>query len=821
MWRNYLLTAWRALRRTPLYTVINVGGLALGLACCILLVLFVENEWTYDQFHADADRIYRINRTVAEANGGVSESGTTPVPLARALAASDPAVASVTQTKGGSSTPVLRDNMRFNVAVRYADSSFTDVFSFPTRAGVPSAALARPDGAVLTTDAAERLFGTTDVVGRALTVVYDEQANAEVTVRALVEAPPTNSSFQFELLLPMELHQRTYGNALIWQILSTTWNSGIVTTFLKAQPTASPSAIEDRVNALLIERVGEDGLMSDQSTRSAWLQPLADIHFAPGVDSPLPTRDPMSIYVLAALAGLILLIACVNFTTLSLGQSMRRLHEVGVRKAIGAQVGQIRAQFWGEALLVCALAAGLGLGLARLALPTFSALAQESLTFALFDRPWRLAAIGALVLGTGLVAGGYPSLLLARLTPSTVLRGSSSVRLGQRATRALMVVQFALSVAFLSGALVTDRQLDYMRSKSMGFDTERVVTFQASNVSPNQQSGNTITLGFGSTFTTLKERARRLPEVESITAFKSPLATRDASNYSMSVEHPDGSSVSAAVNAVDTSFVRTMGIDVRAGRGVPRAGEPATVVVNEAFVAAMGWDDPVGRTLPSGDGMMGRVLDNARVGGVVQNFHFRTLHHPIEPLILISSNTLTSGKLHVAVRLNPGPIQPALDALRATWSEIVPDATLDYTFLDDRIDAQYAEEARWQQITTWASTLALLIACAGLFGLATLAAQRRQREIGIRKALGASVTRILGLISKDFLLLVGIGFVIAVPLAYWALSAWLQQFAYRVDLTGTWFGVAGLLTIAVAAVAVGTQAYRAARTDPADVLRAE
>jgi putative ABC transport system permease protein len=822
MWRNYLLTAWRALRRNPLYTAITVGGLALGLACCFLLVLFVENEWTYDTFHPEADRIFRVNRTTETAGRGTEIQGLTPVPLAGILHQQDPAVEHATRVVPVSETSVhVSAEHTFAVRALYADSSFANVFAFPDRAGSTHDALSRPNGAVLTTDAARRLFGTSAAVGRTLTVPYENADDAEVTVGAVVTPPPTNSSLEFDVLLPFDLYPRTRSNARIWSFLSESWDSGIVSTFVRLDDAAHAPAAESRLQALFTERLAGEEETSNVRTTSASLQPLPAIHLASEVNSPFPTRSPTHIYVLTALAGLILLIACVNFTTLSLGQSMQRIREVGVRKSFGARVGQIRAQFAGEALLVCVFAAVLGFALARLALPTFNALAQESLTFSLLESPWRLGVSALLVTATGIAAGAYPSILLARLTPSTVLRGQSSIRLGQTATKGLMVVQFALSIAFLSGALVIDRQLDYALEKPLGFDTHRLITFPASNVSPDQpEEGKAMAFQTGSAYTTFKQQARQHPEIAGVTALLSPLGTR-SSGIDAALSRPDGSSLPVHVNGVDSSFVPVLGINVVAGRGMPRTGEPDRVVVNRALVDAMGWSTPVGHTLSAARSGISHVLDGARVVGVVENFHYQTLHEPIEPLVLMSDKSVVGSQMHVAVRLSDGPTASALESVRSVWSEVAPGAPFDYQFLDERLAAQYEEERRWRQITTWGAALALAIAAAGLFGLATLSARRRRKEIGIRKALGASVPRILSLISKDFLGLVALAFVVAVPASYWAMSRWLQQFAYRIDQPALWLGMAGLLTLLVAAVAVGVQAVRAAQTNPADVIRRE
>jgi putative ABC transport system permease protein len=822
LWSHYLVTAARAMRRRWGITLINLVGLSLGLAGCFLLALFVEDEWTFDRFHERADRLFRVTTHGADPSGAARTEGLTPIPLAPVLAHNAPGVEAVVRFYTRS-RPAHHDGRTVRLATAHADTAFFDCFTFPAVAGSPSATLRQPDGLVLTTDAARRLFERpSDAVGRTVQLGKDAEHALRLTVGAVVEAPPANSSLQFDAVTAFD-RLAAFTPSRSWAYMKQGWGFSYVDTFVQLRPGADPQALTAALDRIVAERY--EAPTAPAPDRLA-LQPLADVHHDPAVTSShlVSARSPTQAYVLAALALLVLVVACVNFVTLTLGQSARRLQEVGVRKSMGAGRAQIRGQFWGEAVLMSVSAAGLALGAARLALPSFNRLAQKTLTFDLLARPWQLAAVVALVLATGLAAGSYPALVLARLDPSQILRGRSRMRLGHGVTRGLTVVQFALSIAFIAGTFVVVEQMRYVQTKDLGFDPDPVVALSVDNRAPNAQSGF-VTLGGNSRFQRFAQAVRPLTTVRGVSTSVTPLVSGTTDRFGLNAyaKAEDGTTVKARFNTVDTAFVETMGLRLVAGRSFADEATQGAVVVNEAFVRAMGWDDPVGRTITPGKTELGRSipLPAMHVVGVVEDFHFATLHHAVEPVILSHETVVMAGAMRMLIRLTPGRVDEGLDQLRQAWAEVAPDAPFDYAFLDDRLDAQYRAERRWQRILTYASGFALAIAALGLFGLATLATARRTKEIGIRKALGASVGRLLALLSKDFLLLVAGAFVLGAPVAYVGAQRWLAGFAYRVELSGPAFAAAGVVVLAVAALAVGTQALRAAQADPVEALRQE
>ena len=815
MLRNYLKIALRTLRRNPTYAVVNIVGLALGIACCILLALFVRHEWTYDRFHERADRIVRVNRIAPDPSGDRTTAAVTPAPMAAALAGSFPEVEAAVRVVDGS-VQVERADRRFEAEALYADSTFFDIFTFEAQRGVPRDGLVRPDGAVLTAQAARTYFGDTDPVGQPLAVRIEDEV-VEVTVAGVVETPPTRSSLRFDVLLPFDLYAYNYAG-MIRNVILERWDVSTVTTFALLHRADQRAALDEKLDAFAAERFGapeaEEGVAvfspdRDASNIELALQPLTAIHLNPDIPSAAltPPTDPVYSYLLAGAALLVLLMAGINFTTLALGRSARRAKEVGVRKALGARRGQVRGQFWGEALLTSGAALGVGIALAALFLPTFNRMAGTALSFDL--SPAVALGLMGLAVVVGLVAGSYPALVLSRFAPTSILRGTAQIGGRSRLVRGLVVVQFALSTALVVGTLVMAQQLDYMQ-RDLGFRTEEVIQIT--------DLGSTI--DGQSLYQAFREEAQRTPGVER-------MATSTFPFFDGGLQGPvalgDTAQVTSTVVPVDTSFLDMMDIAVVEGRGFDaERTDPQAVVVNEAFVQAMGWSSAVGRSIDlSAGSVVGRALGTVDIIGVAENVHTRSMRQRIQPVMWASNAVFGGGVGAIYAQIQPGRVGATLDALRQAWTTVAPNRPFRYSFLDAVVEEAYRAEQRWQAIVQYAAGFALLIACFGLFGLAALAVAQRKQEVGIRKALGASVASILALFSADFMKLTAIAFLVAMPAAYWGAQQWLQGFAYRIDLGPALFLGAGGLVAAVALTTVGVQAVQAARLDPATTLRDE
>jgi len=801
MWKNYLLVALRSLRRQKGYAFINVFGLAVGIAGCLLAGLFVRSELTFDRFHDNADRIVRA---WVHEDYGPDEQFTntvTPLPLGPTLAAEVPEVEAFTRTLPFMVT-VVQGAETANEDAFLVDPTFFDIFSFPLVAGSADP-LAQRDAVVLTEAAAQRHFGENDPVGQSMTIRLGE-IERTLTVAAVAADPPMTSSVQFDVLLPF-----SQTDGLVSERQFQSWFNVSAETYVLLRDGTTPAEAEAALPPVIATALGPDF----EGTYTVGLQPLLDIHLNPDLPVGIaPVSDPRYAVILGAIAFLVLLIACINFTTLAVGRSVERTREVGVRKALGAHRGQLMGQFWGEAALMTGLALVVGFGLAASALPTFNDIAGRTLSLTP-DASLLLGALGLLGI-VALVAGSYPAVVLSRSRPAEVLRGRLGLGTRSGIQRSLVALQFALSIGLLAGTLAITQQLRYLQSTNLGYDADRVVALP-------DVSGL---------------RAGLEPLAPLLTTLEQESAVRAVSASSFSFGDPawaEGGFTDAAdryrtfrFSAVAPTFTETMQIALTAGPGF--ADEPTLAaqqaVVNQAFAKA--FDGViVGRPLPDPFGAY-------TVAGITEDFHFASLHSAVEPLLLVTDamplaeglenvGFPTSPALDVLVRLGPGPLPEAMATLEQIWAETMPEQPFEYVFLDDALDQQYRAEERLGRIVGIAGGLAVLIACLGLFGLAALVAVQRRKEVGVRKVLGASVAQIVVLLSKDLTALVGIAFLVAAPLAYLLVGQWLDDFAYRIDLGPGVFALAGGLTLVVALLTVSIHAVRAATADPIDAIRYE
>ena len=796
MLRNYVTIAVRNLWTHRGHTIINVVGLALGLAACVLLAMYVRQETSYDEFHEKAGRIYQVVTTMSRS-GSVNRLASTPVPSGPEMRASFPQVERLVRLDNRTAVAKVGETS-WETDVLFAGAGFFEMFSFPLVRGTPATVLNEPTSVVVTTETAKRYFGTTDVVGRRLSLQL-EGTFYEFTVSGVAEPAPRTSSIPFGVVVPFaKLTQidRTFDNPS-WRTLGPQ---------VFAQLPSPDHA--DRLSAQFPEFIRQHVPTDNAASTSFELLPLTQIHLTPGIHGQLvaPSR-PLYAYILAGLAAFILLVAGINFVTLASGRAAGRAREIGVRKTLGAGRGQIMAQFWGEALLLCAGALVLGLLLARAALPVFSQLVDTELAAtALLQPEMGLVLVGLLGL-VGLLAGAYPALVLSRFEPVSVLRGRSSGSGSPRLVQGLVVLQFVLSTGLIIGTAAMWQQMDLLQSKDLGFDREHVITVDARLARGQQQP----------LVERMRQAASRSASIQHVTATWGELATEGALPNRLPAKS-GGDQIKAHPLRAHYDVVDTFGLTLTDGRRFsPDYGRDAqgkTVLVNQALVDAFGWDDPLGKRVSMRFG-----VQNAEVVGVVENFHFQTLHRSIEPLVIHMPVRTAPNRLYA--RIAPGQTDAALDQLRAVWNETVPALPFSMSFLDATIERQYRAEQRWTRIVTWGAGFALFIACLGLFGLATLAARRRVKEIGIRKALGATATSVVRLLSVDFLKLVGVAVVLALPLAYWGVQQWLQTFAYRIELGITTVLGAAVLALSVALLAVITQTLRAAQVDPATTLRDE
>jgi len=813
MWTNYVKIALRTLRKQKLYGFINIVGLALGIACCLLLGLFVADELTFDTMHTEGDRIFRVARISLDEDGTPSGDPYTPympIPAGPALKTDMPEVEQFVRFKRFDML-VRGDDLTAEEEVVFADPTVLEVFTFPLRSGTTTA-LERRDGVVLSAAMARKYFGRTDPVGQTFDIRFQGQFEPHV-VTAVAEVP-SNSTVRFDVLLPFE---RAYDQYPWMETRAGRFDASSTLTYVQLREGADVAAVEAKMDAFIeahygghIQAMRDEGYWNgDGAPIAYYFQPLPAIHLDPTVHAGLtPPSNPLYAQILGAIALAVLLIACINFMTLAVCRSTSRAKEVGVRKTMGAHRRQLLGQFWGEALLMSTLGLGLGLALAALFLPTFNTLTGKALSFGLVPLPLTIAVLVGLVVLTGLVAGSYPAVLLSRLRPVESLK--QRVRLGgsHAFARSLVVVQFALSIFLLAGTFVLSAQLDYIQSRDLGYDREQVA------VVPLDEAGS------GEALARLRTALAGNTAVTDVTGTTISFG-RGTSSYGFQHE---GEQLDIVVYGVESDFIETMEMDLLAGRDFdPALATDSTdaVVINEALVRALGWAgaaEAVGQRLPDGF-EWGEEVQAPLVVGVVRDFNFRSLHEAVEPALLILP--VRDDLQYALARFAPGRTRDGLDALETAWTEIAPGLPFDAGFLDEDLAAFYENEARWAQIVQWATLFALAVACLGLFGLASLTVTQRTKEIGIRKVLGASAGSIAVLLSRGFAVLVGVAVFIAAPLAYLAAERWLEGFAYRIDLGLGLFLLAGGLALIVALATVGTQALRAASSDPVEALRYE
>ena len=787
MLKNYFKIAFRNFKKRRGYAFINVAGLAVGMACCLLIALFVRHERSYDRYHEQADRIFRL----------VEERARVGAPFAPALLNEFPEVEQAVRLHHMFwTTPLLQAGERgfYEDRIFFADSSLFDVFSFRLLRGDPKTALAAPFSMILTEAMAAKYFGDADPMGQV--IAYDNTHT--YTVTGIVENTPPPSHFRFDFLASFST---LYVLEEFWG-MPLTWTNPTATTYLLLSDPDAAEALEARLPDFIVKHRGE----AFRNGRTFHLQPLTDIHLTSRLRFEVePNSDVAYLYIFSAIGLAVLLIACCNFINLATARSAERAREVGLRKVVGAHQRQLVGQFLSESMLLSVVAGLLALGLVALGLPAFNALSGKVLTMNAVAGGGMLAGLVGVVLFVGIVAGSYPAFVLARFRPVAVLKGAlTTTSGGARLRKGLVLFQFALSMMLIVGAATVYDQLDFMRSSTLRFDDEQILVVPLLDRSLRPQ------------VEALKRELLRHPDVVTVSvSHRVPGQLFNGFSYV-----PEGGDPKNPVGVrdvgVDHEFTKTFGLDLAAGRDWSReivTDEDEAFLINETAARVFGWADP-------GEAVGKRLTRNEREGvviGVVKDFHFQSLHHTIEPLLM----HLRPFAMNVSVRVRTDDLPATVAALERTWQQFSPTFPFDYYFLDEAFDSRYRAEERAGQLFGYFALLAVFIACLGLFGLAAFSAAQRTKEIGVRKVLGATVGGIVVLLSKDFVKLVGWAFVVATPVAYLAMSRWLDNFPYHVEISWRIFLVAGLSALVVAVLTVSYQSIRAALADPVTALRYE
>jgi putative ABC transport system permease protein len=821
MLKNYFKIALRNLFKHKVYSFINIFGLAVGIGCCLLIGLYVQNEWSYDTFHSKSDRIYRVWTKSTASNGQTQLHTGTPIPLGPALREHIPEIEQVTYIYRFNDlvqTADRPDALEENVLVINRD--FFQMFDFNLVKGDASSVFNNPSSGVITEETARRFFGDEDPMQKSLSIRTGGEFR-QFTVTGIIEQAPSNSSLTYSLLIPNENLDQ-----LLAERARSSWSSGPGSTYVLLQDDATSSELEEKLASMMQGILGENIVREREF--SIGLQPLTDIHLNPAYPVKFASvSDPTYSYILAAIALFILLIACVNFMTLSISKSASRAKEIGIRKTIGAGRQHLMYQFWGEALMTTTFALVVGVLVAELLLPFFNDLSGTSLELSITIGT--LLTLAALTILISLIAGIYPAVILSGFRPVEVLKGKLNLSADKSLFRQSMVVmQFALSIALIFGTITIRQQLNYIQNKNLGYQKDQVVVLESGlSDSPHTSLEEVIQQGFKRK-ELLASKLRSIPEVEDFAvSFFTPVQIAGWAN--LGFEDDEGQQRSFHGNVVDTDFLPALGIKIVEGRNFSEkypSDSRQAMIVNQAMVETFGWENPIGQRLP------GPRFENHEIIGVVENFNFESLHTQVEPLALaMTPSTLLSGTNFIrmgnfpvprySLKLNPEDLSGTMAEIKNVWEEVVPGTPFDFTFVDQALDAQYRKEQHLSSIVTTGAVFAIIIACLGLFGLASLMIVRRMKEIGVRKVLGATSSSIVLLVNKEFTKLVVIAFVIAVPAAWYLMNSWLQSFAYRIDVGMGTILLVGILALAVAWLTVSYQSIKATLINPVDSLRSE
>ena len=795
MLRNYFTISWRNLGRNKLYSLINLVGLAAGLASSVLILLWVQNELSYDTYHGKVDQTYRVTNTLKVSDEPWVWSNS-PLVLGETAQREVPGIERITRFKRPWQALTFRvgNALRSEEKAAFVDSTWFAVFDYQFLLGDPNRALNDPNSIVLTETKARNWFG--DPVAAVGKLVRMD--STDFVVRAVVRDNRPNSSFRYEVLLPIASSLRTAND----RYNDRDWNNFNYQLFLQLNPGVKPQKIGQQLTQLY-------RAYKKDSSVTASLISLQDIHFNATFQSDdLPKGNRRTVITLGLVGLLILIIASINYVNLATAVASQRAKEVGIKKIIGADRGRLFAQFLSESTLLTLLALGLALGIIGFSLPLFNDFTENQ-----FALDFRNGTLWLLLLGsvglTILLSGVYPSLLLSSLQPVQVLKGGNV--LGSRNAyfrQGLVVVQFTISVVLIISTLLIFRQLRYAQTQDPGYQRAHIFTFQLPPL-----SGGVRTVGAREF---IKQRLRGLSGIVGVTSANQPIIDMQ-STHSGSLKwvgKPDDFTPAVSQFSVEPETRSVFGLKLTAGRWFRRDMklDTANVILNETAVKALGLKSPVVGQWFEFQSRRGQII------GVAKDFHFRSFHQKIEPMVLFYA---PNWQVHVFAKLSPGAAPRVLAEAETIWKERFPEKPFAYTFLDERFDRLYQTERKAGQLFNVFAGIAILISCLGLFGLATFSAERRTKEIGVRKVLGASVVSIVSLLSKDFLKLVMIAIVIASPIAWYTMNRWLQDFAYRVDIAWWVFALAGLLAIGIALLTVSFQSIKAALMNPVKSLRSE
>jgi putative ABC transport system permease protein len=812
MFKNYFKIAWRNLVKNKTFSFINIVGLASGLACFILIALYVADELSYDRFNEKAGRIYRINSDIV-FGGNKLHLAVASDPMGAALKKDYPQVEEFVRFFSSGGSKLIKKGNEFirENNVSHADSTLFDVFTLPIIAGNSKTALNDPNTVVISESAAKKYFATTDVVGKSIET--NDNGSTLYKITAVMKDIPHNSHFDFDMIFSMDNVQYQWGNFL----------SHNHQTYLLLKPGTDYKEFEKNfkqfINKYVIPQAAQfmeiksmDDFEKAGNKLEYTLIPLTDIHLrSDRVPEMNVNGNIQYVYIFSAVALFVLLLACINFMNLSTARSASRAKEVGIRKVVGSEKRSLIKQFLTESILTTVISTVLAVTITWLCLSWFNNLSAKQLHISDLLQTQYLVFLFALPLIVGLLSGLYPAFVLSSFNPIAVLKGKFSGGLRRSTLRNVLVIgQFTTSIFLIAATIIVFRQLNYIQTKKLGFSKDQMLVVNGTGALGNNRDA-------------FKNDVSKFSGVKGATyAGYLPVAGSSRNDVSFSTEATMTStnSVNMQIWNIDDTYIPLMEMEIIKGRNFSKefGTDSNATIINETAAKLLGWNDPVGKKLYTyfQDGGANTLISR-EVIGVVKNFHFESMKENIGPLCF----RLADNYWATAFKVKTADVKQLVSNIENKWKALAPGMPFSYHFMDESFDNMYRVEQRTGKLGLTLAIIAILIACLGLFGLATYTAEQRIKEIGVRKVLGATLGNIVSMLSKDFILLVGIASVIAIPLAWWAMNKWLQDFAYRINI-GWWvFVAAGIIAMLIAVITVSSQAIKAGLANPVKSLRTE
>jgi len=807
MFKNYFKTAFRSLNKNKGFTIINVLGLALGLCVCMLIVFYVIDELGYDKFNTKIDRIYRVNNDI-KFGGSTRSFAQSPAPMAATFITDFPEVEKTVRMRRHGEYKVRKGDQNVQEPdMVFADADLLNVFSLPMIQGDPNTALSAPNSVVINETIAKKYFNTTNAVGK--TLLLNDSLNFKVT--GVIKDIPKQSHFRFGIFMSM---------VSLPDSKSDSWISNNYNTYVLLKSGANPKVLEAKFPNMVKKYVGAqlepairmsyDQFVKTGSYFKMNLTPLKDIHLKSNCIGELGNNSNIQyVYIFLAVAIFILLIACVNFMNLSTARSSNRAREVGVRKVLGSPRKMLIAQFLSESIIVTFIATLIAVVAAWALLPYFNDTSGKELAFTVHTFAWLVPVLLVGVLVIGGLAGSYPAFFLSAFQPIDVLKGKLASGFKGGFLRSFLVVfQFSISIFLIIGTMVIYHQLKYIQNKNLGYERDHVLIIKSTGTL-NEQAN------------VLKEELKRLPGVKNatLTGFTPTADYRNSTTFFTSQARDAKTALSTQFWGVDVDYIPTMGMKIVNGRNFSKdmSTDSASVMINETAAKQLGYANPIGMELYLPMDAKATVLKQVRIVGVVRDFNFSSLRDNVTSLVFELSNNTDA----LSVQINTTDIAGIIAQIKSKWQSVSPNMPFEYSFMDEEFDASYRTEQRIGKIFVAFTSIAIIIACLGLFGLAAYAAEQRTKEIGIRKVLGANVSIIVGMLSKDFIKLVVISILIASPLAWFAMHQWLAGYAYRDGIKWWIVASAGAGAMIIAFITISFQSIKAALANPVKSLKSE